>query len=120
MTRRAGQPGTKKLQREYGSNLLCVRYRYDEDSRQRIKTVEIVVDRVKWQRSNACGDDSALVRFRIDGREDLLRRAVLLAGGRWEEDSDTWTLPRHSASALGLLSRLVESRKARKAAHDHR
>ncbi len=105
LTRRAGQPGTKKLVREYGSNLICVRYRYDEERSQRIKTVEIVVDRVAW-RSRSVVDDRSPVRFRIEEREDLLRRAVLLAGGRWDEASDTWTLPRKTAAALGLTSRL--------------
>jgi hypothetical protein len=105
LTRRAGQPGTKKLMREYGRNLICVRYRYDEERGQRIKTVEIVVDRIAWRRRGAV-DDGAPVRFRIEAREDLLRRAVLLAGGRWEEGTDTWTLPRKTAAALGLASRL--------------
>jgi len=30
LTRRAGQPGTTKLAEQYGENLLCVRYRYDD------------------------------------------------------------------------------------------
>src|SRR6266568_2259946 len=109
LTRRAGEPGTKKLLREYGSNLICVRYRYDAERRQRIKTVELVVDRVQW-RGKAALDDSAAVHFRIADEEALLRRAVLLAGGRWDEESDTWSLPRRAARALGLLARLVRPR----------
>lgn len=120
LTRRAGQPGTKRLQREYGSNLVCVRYRYDDAQRQRIKTVEIVVDRVTWQRRAPAMDDSAVVHFRIADGEDLLRRAVLLAGGRWDEESELWTLTRRAAAALGLQSRLINPRKSRKATHDHR
>src|SRR5581483_1534900 len=50
LTRRAGQPGTKRLLREYGANLVCVRYRYDEQRGERIKTVEVVVERVRWRR----------------------------------------------------------------------
>ena len=118
LTRRAGQPGTKKLLREYGSNLICVRYRYDAERRQRIKTVEIVVDRVQW-RGKVTPDESAPVHFRIAEDEELLRRAVLLAGGRWDEWSNTWALPRKAARALGLLARLLRPR-ARKTAHDHR
>jgi hypothetical protein len=105
LTRRAGQPGTKKLMREYGRNLICVRYRYDADQGQRIKTVELVLERVSWRRRER-DDSSAAVHFRIAEKEDLLRRAVLLAGGRWDEMSDTWMLPRKAAVALGLTPRL--------------
>src|SRR5581483_1563300 len=107
LTRRAGQPGTKKLLREYGAGLICVRYRYDEERRQRLKTVELVVERVAWQRRGR-KDDAATVRFRLAEGESLLRRAVLLAGGRWDEATDTWSLPRQTAAALGLTSRFCK------------
>jgi hypothetical protein len=35
-----GQKGTNALSKKYGDALICVRYRYDEASRTRIKTVE--------------------------------------------------------------------------------
>lgn len=37
-----GQKGTRKLVDIYGDALVCVRYRYDEESRARVKTVEII------------------------------------------------------------------------------
>jgi len=40
-----GQRGTKKLVAEHGDSLVCVRYRHDEDSGTRIKTVELIVER---------------------------------------------------------------------------
>lgn len=40
-----GQKGTKALVEKYGDALVCVRYRYDEASRTRIKTVELVVEK---------------------------------------------------------------------------
>ncbi len=39
-----GQKGTKKLAAEYGDSLVCVRYRYDEKSGTRFKTVELIVE----------------------------------------------------------------------------
>ena len=39
-----GQKGTKALTEKYGEDFVCVRYRYDEPSRTRIKTVEIIVE----------------------------------------------------------------------------
>src|SRR2546428_5010931 len=92
LTRRPGQPGTKKLLQRYGDDLICVRYRYDEERGERIKTVELAVDRTEWSVRRCTRDDSATVRFRIAEDEDLLRRAVLLAGGRWEESGDLWSL----------------------------
>ncbi len=41
-----GQKGTVGLYNKYGEDLVCVRYRYNEDG-FRIKTVELVVDKVK-------------------------------------------------------------------------
>ena len=40
----AGQPGTKKLVKRYGDNMLCVRYRYDEDKMMKYKTIELIID----------------------------------------------------------------------------
>ena len=45
LTLKPGQPGTKSLLARYGKSLVCVRYRYDEQTRQRVKTVELIVDR---------------------------------------------------------------------------
>ena len=39
-----GQPGTKKLVKRYGDNMLCVRYRYDEDKMMKYKTIELIID----------------------------------------------------------------------------
>ncbi len=44
-TLRPGQKGTKELLKRFGSNLLLVRYRYDEQRREQVKTVEMVVRR---------------------------------------------------------------------------
>ena len=111
LTRRPGQPGTKKLLQRYGDDLICVRYRYDEERGERIKTVELAVDRAEWSVRKRAPDASATVRFRIAEDEDLLRRAVLLAGGRWEESSDLWSLRLRDAAALGLTSRIVQRRR---------
>ena len=38
-----GDPGTKKLTRQYGNSLYAVRYRYDESKRSAFTTVELVL-----------------------------------------------------------------------------
>ena len=43
VTLRPGDKGTKKLVREFGQKLICVRYRYDPIGRIRYKTVELVM-----------------------------------------------------------------------------
>jgi len=44
----AGRKGTIKMYEQYGNTLFCVRYRYNRKKKLRIKTVELVVDTVKW------------------------------------------------------------------------
>lgn len=41
---RPGANGTKRLHREYGKLLVCVRYRLDSERGKRVKTIELVVD----------------------------------------------------------------------------
>jgi hypothetical protein len=42
LTLRPHQRGAKQLLAEYGSRLVCVRYRYDEHGKKRWKTVELI------------------------------------------------------------------------------
>ena len=44
-TLKPGRKGTEELLTRAGASLLDVRYRYDEDRRENVKTVELVV---KW------------------------------------------------------------------------
>jgi hypothetical protein len=44
-TLRPGQKGTKELVGRYGTSLLCVRYRFDDLMRERVKTVELIIQR---------------------------------------------------------------------------
>ena len=37
-----GAPGTKKYVEKYGDRLVCVRYKYDESSGIKTKTIELV------------------------------------------------------------------------------
>src|SRR5476651_2730552 len=48
LTLKPGQYGTKSLVKKYGDDLICVRFRYDAKSQQRIKTVELVIERSPW------------------------------------------------------------------------
>ena len=44
-TTKAADHGTRRQLERFGAELLFVRYRYDEERRERLTTVDIVVDR---------------------------------------------------------------------------
>ena len=115
LTRRAGSPGTKKLLSRYGSDLVCVRYRYDAAMNERVKTVELIVERVAWKgRSRKTATMyPEVVRLRLRERETLLRRAILLGGGKWDEGSNTWLVNREVVIGLGLESRILRPPRKR-------
>jgi len=117
-TVKPGQKGTKGLLARYGASLLCVRYRVDEDTRESLKTVELVVRRRSLKREAECqgsgrfGDraESAggrRVALRIGLRERDLQRRVKSAGGRWDRVRRVWVLRRDAAERLGLMGRIV-------------
>ncbi|MFN0111700.1 MAG: hypothetical protein ACKVZH_22820 [Blastocatellia bacterium] len=103
-----GQKGTLKLVELYGSRLVCVRYRYDEQSRKRFKTVELIVEESPWSPPPIKPDK--LVGVRVELNETELQRKVKLAGGKWFSQHKVWQLRYDQAVALGLEAR-IEHRK---------
>ncbi len=117
-TLKPGENGTKELLSRYGTNLLYVRYRYDEGTRERVKTVELVVQRRSRKTEAGCpasrqsggqaaGAARRRVALRIGWRERDLRTRVKSAGGRWNPDRRVWILGREVAERLDLLHRVV-------------
>lgn len=104
---RPGQPGTKKLLARYGDRLLCVRYRYDEATRRRIKTVELVVDEADWLPPRPDPGDSEPVLVRIEFSERALREKIKSAGGTWQPETKLWRVRARVARRLGLTGRIV-------------
>ena len=85
-----GQKGTKKLLAEHGEALVCVRYRYDEASRTRIKTAEIIVEKIAWTPPARKFSDNDLVPVQIAFTEEELKAAAKSAKGRWNPDVKLW------------------------------
>ena len=113
LTRRAGAPGTKRLLREHGDRLVCVRYRYDDELGERLKTVELIVERLRLDRSARRGRRESggdPVEIRLSRGEDLLRRAILLAGAKYEAGTGRWRMSRATAASLGLTDRIIRTR----------
>lgn len=85
-----GQKGTKALVDIYGDTLVCVRYRYDEASRTRIKTVEIIVEKTDWTPPQPKFSDDTLVPVQIAFAENELKNSAKAAGGRWNPEKRVW------------------------------
>jgi hypothetical protein len=96
-----GRKGTRKLVREFGERLVCVRYRYDARTRTRTKTVELVVDVAPWTPSPA---RHVLVDVRWG--EERLRAAMRRAGGWWDPEERLWKIRYDRAVELGLSRRI--------------
>ncbi len=108
LTLKPGQPGTKGPLARYGKRLVCVRYRYDEETRQRVTTVELIESRADWGQEDAPKGDESMDAVRIDWQELALRRKVKAAGGRWDPAKRVWVLRRRQVKGLGLEGRIVE------------
>lgn len=82
--------GTKKLLAEHGDALVCVRYRYDEKTRTRIKTVELIVERKPWSSSPLSFADTDLVPVHIGFSDTTSREIAKAAKGRWDPEQKLW------------------------------
>lgn len=103
----AHQPGAVKLGRRYGDALVCVRYRHDMTGRVRYTTVELVVDEAPVRKRKP---DTGVVLIRIKRNEHRLRQRIKDHGGRWDEESLAWRMPRSTAKLLRLLPRAIDDR----------
>jgi hypothetical protein len=102
-----GQKGTKKLVAEYGDALVCVRYRYDEASRTRIKTVELVVEKKAWCPPARKFGDNDLVPVRIGFAEKDLIGSAKAAKGRWNPDVRLWFIRYGKIKGTALEKHIV-------------
>jgi hypothetical protein len=102
-----GENGTKGLLKQYGEQLVCVRYRYDKTRHNRYKTVELIVDEKDWMPETVI-PAVRQVYFRIGYGETELRELVKLAGGYWNPEKKAWHLEYRSVVQLGLERRIID------------
>jgi hypothetical protein len=102
-----GQNGTKQLLKEYGDQLVCVRYRYDKIRQKRLKTVEIIIDEQDWIPGVVIPADRR-VEIQIGFGETELREKVKNAGGFWNPDKKAWVLSYHKVLQMGLERRVKD------------
>ena len=103
-----GQAGSKKWQKLYGDKLLCVRYKYDEQNKKRITTIELIADEQDWQPSSSFIPKNKIVQLRINYGEVDLARKVKSMGGKWNKIKKVWELSYGYAQTLGLAKRIVD------------
>jgi hypothetical protein len=87
---RPGQRGTKNLTKQYGADLVCVRFRYDPTTRQRLKTIELVIERTDWEPPPEKLTADTIIALRIEGYETELRKKVKAVGGKWNPEKQLW------------------------------
>lgn len=102
-----GQPGTKNLQKKYGEKLLCVRYRYDTEKGQKIKTVELIVEKQDWKPSGKNSPPNKTTYLKIEYGEIELARKIKSIGGRWNRQKKLWELPLRQVKILNLEHRII-------------
>ena len=109
LTRRPGEPGTKKLLDRFGERLVRVRYLYDAANGRRLKTVELVVESVPWHpRARAPRRrDEDIVAVRIRYHETDLRERAKRLGAVWRPAQKLWEVTWGDARRLGITERVV-------------
>ena len=90
MKLKPGQKGAKKLLEKYGDALVCVRYRYDEASGARVKIVELIIKKAKWEPPKKKYSDDALVPVHIGFTDIASREKAKAAKGRWDPEAKLW------------------------------
>ncbi len=90
LTLKPGQHGTKALMKKYGDALVCVRFRYDQEKGQRLKTVELIIDQSDWTPPSIRFSQDTLVPLRIKPNDLAARNKVKSVGGRWNPEKQLW------------------------------
>ena len=73
--------------------LVCVRYRYDEEKKERWKTVEPIIEKSEWEPMTVHWQAEMRVALQIAVHERDLRQQVKAAGGKWNPSEAVWELP---------------------------
>ncbi|MFM9971108.1 MAG: hypothetical protein ACKVQK_22165 [Burkholderiales bacterium] len=102
-------PGTKKLQQRYGEKLVCVRYLYDQATKKRFKTIELIVEETPWQGKPRRRriNDYDMVAIRVAWEETETRAAIKAAGAIWRPRHRLWEVDWKTVRELKLQDKVV-------------
>jgi hypothetical protein len=85
-----GDHGARRLYEQYGEQLVCVRYRYDEQLQKRFKTVELIIKEYDWKPQEKIQPTDAVVQIRATPSELKIRRQVKQVGGVLKPQLRVW------------------------------
>ena len=108
-----GQAGTKKYVEQYGESLVCVRYKYDINRKEKIKTIELIVERSPWEPGTRHIPLNKIMPIQISINEMELRNKVKSLGGKWDHKNCVWKLSFESIKILGLENRIVNKNEVK-------
>src|SRR5215471_20315786 len=94
-----GQKGTRQLLSQYGDRLVCVRYRYDAQQKERFKTVELIVAERERELPPPRFAADTIVAVRVSFAEVELREQVKQTGGKWNRSRKVGVALRPRGSA---------------------
>ncbi len=80
---------------------MAVRYRYDDEKRKRLKTVELIEEEIDWIPA------APLYLVKIAYEELELREAIKRAGGTWHAERKAWLLRSEEVRRLHLETRIA-------------
>lgn len=101
------QAGAKKLARQHGNALVCVRYRHDAAQGLRYTTVELIVEQAQLPAKRA---RSTTVYVHISHLDAHLKTEALAEGARWDTRRQAWRMSLQTARQLGIpLDEILET-----------
>ncbi len=99
--------GARRLYEQYGEQLVCVRYRYDEQLQKRFKTVELIIKEYDRKPQEKIQLTDTVVPIRVAPAEWEGRQQVKQVGGIWNPQLQVWELRHDRVIDLGLAGRIV-------------
>ena len=105
---RTGKAGTKRLQKLYGDQLICVRYKYDYTRNRKYKTIELIVEDKEWAPKDNDPYLKKVRKFKLYFNEVNLRQKVIACGGIWNNTGKYWELDLRNIIKLNLEKRIVD------------
>jgi len=109
-----GKKGSIRFLKEWGDQLVTVRYRKNHDLKEILTTIEIVVDRRPIAEPGAqikgflANQNQQPVAVKIYYQETELRNRIKEVGALWSNKTKLWVTKRETAVSLGLLERIIK------------
>lgn len=112
-TMKPGTKGTARFVREWGDNLVAVRYREDAQRKKVFTTIEVIVDERErisqpmHRHQEFANQRLAVVAISLKYEETELRQKLKNHGARWSQQLRLWLIRYEHVVALGIRERIV-------------